>query len=60
MKIVVDEKKCRGSGECVQACPHDAISIVAGVAVIDESTCDFDGICIPACPHQAISFSQED
>ena len=58
MKIVVDREKCRGSGECVKACPEDAISIVDGVAAIDESKCDLDGICIPACPHGAIGFSE--
>jgi ferredoxin len=59
MKILVDRDKCRGSGECVKACPQDAISLVDGVATVDESKCDFDGICIPACPHGAISFSEE-
>ena len=60
MKIVVDQDKCRGSGECVKVCPQDANSLVGGVAVVDESKCDFDGICIPACPHGAITFSEEE
>jgi len=46
MKIVVDPKKCRTSGECVLVCPENAISILDGVATIDESKCDLDGICI--------------
>ena len=58
MKIVVDRKKCRATGDCVTACPEDAISIVDGVARINESKCDFDGICIPACPHGAISYAE--
>jgi ferredoxin len=58
MKIVIDREKCRASGECVTACPEDAISIVDGVPTIDESKCDLDGICIPACPHGAIGFSE--
>jgi NAD-dependent dihydropyrimidine dehydrogenase PreA subunit len=58
MKIVVDQKKCRGSAKCVLTCPQDAISIEDEVATIDESRCDLDGICIPACPHGAISFSE--
>jgi ferredoxin len=58
MKIVVDLEKCRATGDCVRACPEDAISIVDGVATIDESKCDLDGICIPACPHGAIGFSE--
>jgi ferredoxin len=59
MRIVVDQKKCRASGECVVICPKDAISIVDRVANIDESKCDLDGICIPACPHGAISYEED-
>jgi NAD-dependent dihydropyrimidine dehydrogenase PreA subunit len=58
MKIVVDRYKCSGAGNCVTACPQEAISMVDGVAVIDESKCDLDGICIPVCPNEAISFSE--
>jgi len=58
-KIVVDPKLCRGSGECLRACPQGAIELVAGTAVIDHSRCDLDGICIPACPHSAISLAEE-
>lgn len=60
MKLSVDPKKCRASGECVKACPEGAIAIVDGVAVIDFDRCDFDGICIAACPHQAIDFVEGD
>ena len=59
MRIVVDQKKCRATGECVVVCPEDAISVVDGVATIDESKCDLDGICIPACPHGALSHDEE-
>jgi len=59
MKIIIDPKLCKGSGECIKVCPEKAISLVNGKAVLDESRCDFDGICIPACPHSAISFSEE-
>jgi NAD-dependent dihydropyrimidine dehydrogenase PreA subunit len=60
MKIVVDPKKCRTSGECMLVCPENAISILDGVATIDESKCDLDGICIPACPNGAIKYSEEE
>ena len=59
MKIVIDQNKCCGSGECIKVCPENAISLVAGTAVLDESKCDFDGICIPACPYSAISFVED-
>lgn len=58
MKIVVDKDKCRASGNCVVACPIDAIQIVDGLAVINHAICDLDGICIPACPHQALDFDE--
>ena len=60
MKIVIHREKCRGAGECVTACPQDAISIVDGMAVIDQFKCDLDGICIPVCPNGAISFSEKE
>ena len=59
MKIIVDTKKCLGSGECYKVCPHDAIRIVDKVAVIDHARCDLDGLCIPACPHDAIGLSED-
>jgi len=60
MKIVVDAKKCRASGECVKACPEKAIAIVGGIARVDYEKCDLDGICIAACPHDAIRLDEED
>jgi len=59
-KIVVDPQLCRGSGECVRACPHGAIELVAGKAVINHDRCDLDGICIPACPYGAIRLDEEE
>ena len=58
MKIFVDKDHCRGSGECIKVCPHNAISMVDGKAVIDMEICDLDGICIPACPHGAIHLEE--
>ncbi|MEJ2068089.1 MAG: 4Fe-4S binding protein [Deltaproteobacteria bacterium] len=60
MKIVVDEAKCTGSGECIVMCPQKALSLEEGKAVLDEDKCDLDGICIPACPNHAITFSEEE
>ena len=58
MKIVIDKTKCCASGECVKACPENAISIVNGVAVVDHDKCDLDGLCIPACPYSAVSHEE--
>ena len=59
MKIVIDREKCSGRGECIKACPHNAITIADGKAVLDENKCDSDGICIPACPESAISLEED-
>jgi len=60
LKIVVDPKLCCGSGECIKACPQEAITLVDGVARIDAARCDLDGICIPACPYGAISLAEDE
>jgi ferredoxin len=60
LRIVVDPKLCQGSGECIKACPQQAITLEEGLAVIDTGLCDLDGICIPACPHGAISLAEEE
>lgn len=56
--LIIDEKKCTGSGECIRVCPEQAISLVDGTAVIDFQKCDQDGICIPACPNHAIDLKE--
>ena len=54
MKIFIDPVLCRGSGECIKVCPHNALRLEDGRAVVDHERCDLDGLCIPACPHDAI------
>ena len=43
-----------GFGECVKACPFDAIHIKNGVAVVDKEQCKACGKCIKACPKNLI------
>ncbi len=57
LRIVVDPRKCKLSGECMRVCPHDAIYVKDGCAVIDQEKCDQGGICIAACPNGAIHFA---
>ena len=59
MKIYIDNNKCRGSAECLKACPHGALQIIDGKAVVSHERCDLDGLCLPACPHDAIYFTEE-
>ena len=45
---------CLGFGNCVKACPFDAIHVVDGVAVVDKETCKACGKCVAACPKHLI------
>ena len=45
---------CLGFGECVKACPFDAIHIKNGVAVVDKEQCKACGKCIATCPKHLI------
>ena len=45
---------CLGHGDCVRACPFDAIDIVDGLAVINEEKCTGCTKCVAACPKQLI------
>lgn len=46
---------CLGLGSCMSVCPHDAISIVGGVAVVDRDKCGGCGMCAKECPKGVIS-----
>ncbi|HEY7727421.1 MAG TPA: 4Fe-4S binding protein, partial [Candidatus Eisenbacteria bacterium] len=42
---------CLGLGDCVRACPFDALRIgMEGIAVVDRDKCTGCGLCVPACP----------
>lgn len=50
----VDIEKCSACGTCIDVCPNEAISMVAGHAFIDQEECLECGICIDECPEEAI------
>ena len=43
---------CLGFGNCVKACPFDAIHIVDGIAVVDKEACKACSKCVAACPKE--------
>ena len=45
---------CLGFGNCVKACPFDAIHIENGIARVDRRTCKACGKCVAACPKRII------
>ena len=55
--IRIDEEKCNGCGQCVDACHEGALQIVDGKArLVRDDYCDGLGDCIGECPQDAISF----
>lgn len=45
---------CIGLGECAQACPFDAITMVDGFPVVDPAACVGCGTCVRTCPKKII------
>jgi len=55
---IVDPDSCTACGDCLTACPYDAISMteerVRHFAVISPTGCKGCGGCVPICPENAI------
>ncbi len=59
--VKIDEEKCNGCGQCVDACAEGAIEVIDGKAkVVSEIYCDGLGACIGHCPQDAITIEQRD
>ena len=61
---VVDESECSGCGNCVSACPVEAMTLVSTndpkkpkqkTAKLDETLCLGCGVCVRTCPKESIS-----
>jgi len=55
MAAAIDKEKCTGCGECIEACPLEAIELQDGIAVVDDETCSDCGACVDVCPVEAIT-----
>jgi len=59
--VKIDEEKCNGCGQCVDACAEGAIETIHGKAkLVSEVYCDGLGACIGHCPQDAITIEQRE
>ncbi|OGC85111.1 MAG: hypothetical protein A2W07_00855 [candidate division Zixibacteria bacterium RBG_16_43_9] len=63
--IQIDEEKCNGCGDCIPACPEQAIEIIQTpegpkARVVKEFYCDGLGACLGACPMDALTIEERE
>lgn len=52
----IEPRRCTGGGDCVTACPEDALALQRGTAVlIRPEACTYCAACEHACPTHAIA-----
>ena len=57
--VQIDQEKCNGCGECIDACAEGAIELIDGKAtLVSEIYCDGLGACLGHCPQDAITVEQ--
>ncbi len=56
---LVLKNKCVGCGDCIEACPVEAIELKKGKATIDNQICINCGICFKTCTYSAIRSENE-
>ncbi|MEW5914385.1 MAG: FAD-binding protein [Thermodesulfobacteriota bacterium] len=54
MVVIIDQELCTGCGECVEACPFEALSLENDKAQVNDA-CTLCGACADICPTGAIT-----
>jgi pyruvate formate lyase activating enzyme len=52
-QILYRKKRCIGCGECLDACPENALSLTSAGITTDGALCKTDGVCAERCPAEA-------
>jgi ferredoxin len=59
--IEIDEEKCNGCGQCVEACAEGAIQLFNGKArLIADNYCDGLSACVGECPVDALKIVERE
>ena len=59
--IEIDEERCDGCGQCIDACHEGALALVDGKArLVKDSFCDGLGACIGDCPQGALTIVERE
>lgn len=53
-KLMFESKVCTLCGDCVAACPFEALTMENGKLSLDEDACKNCGICVKKCPENVI------
>ena len=57
---VVALERCAGCGQCVSACPYQAVKLEQGLTTVNGYLCKGCGTCTAVCPNKAISLIHYD
>ena len=55
IRAIADNERCSRCGECVEACPFNALSITEGDLIVDEIACRGCGVCAATCKSKSIT-----
>ena len=59
--VKIDEEKCNGCGQCIDACAEGAIRLIDGKAkLVSDTYCDGLGACLGECPQDAITIEERE
>lgn len=54
MAVKVTEAKCTGCGDCVEACPSEALKVEDGKVHVSDDDCSDCAACVDVCPESAL------